>query len=452
MKHLSLTIISTLALSSSIIASTIGKNIQDSSLVVYNSGIGLVHEKRSLNVNKDDTFIQYEGIASTIETDSVNVVLPNSVKLYSQQYRFDKLSQAKLLNAHIGKKIEVKVLKDTTNFKTITATLLSNSGSQALVKTADAKIISVNTYDIIFTTIPKELITKPSLVWNIKAQKDIDATVELDYLIKNISWKSDYILNVSNNSANLSGWMSIDNRSGKKFEDTKLIVLAGDINIPKPIQNHYRKNIAYAAMADSEPVQEISHEGYHLYKVPFKINIANNEKSQIKFIEKENITIKRVYKTVLTNPLYLYAQSKHDVTQYIHLNALDAVLPRGVVRTYSKVADQTILLGQTNIKHTPKNTPIKLKIGTNFDLKVKETLISRQNSKHQLNSTVEYLVTNSSDEEKTIEILIPFNVDKKSKIKTALDFKYKEGNKVSFNLKVSANSSDKFRVDFFSQQ
>ncbi len=451
MKLLTLAIFSALSIPNALFSSTLGEDIQDSSLLVYNGGIGLVHEKRSLSLKKDDTFILYGDIANTIETDSVNVKLPDAVTLYSQQYRFDKLTQIKLLNAHVGKIVDVKILKDAKNFQTISATLLSATATKCLVKTQSSKIITVDADAVSFNSIPGELITKPSLVWNVSASKDVDAAVELDYLIRNISWKSDYILNVLGDKANLSGWISIENRSGKKFEDTTISVLAGDINMAK--REVAYKNVRYSTpMVQAAPVQEISHEGYHLYRVPFKINIADNEKTQIKFIDKQNIKIKRTYSSSLSNPLYLHGQRKHNVTQYINLAALDVALPKGVVRTYSKVDKQSVLLGQTNIKHTPKETPIELKIGTNFDLKVTQTLVQRKDTKYQLNSQVEYLVKNSSDETKTVELLIPFNVNKDSKVKTDLIFKYKKGNQLSFSTDVKANSSKKFNIEFVSKR
>ena len=125
MKLLTLAIFSALSIPNALFSSTLGEDIQDSSLLVYNGGIGLVHENRSLSLKKDETFILYGDVANTIETDSVNVKLPDAVTLYSQQYRFDKLTQIKLLNAHVGKIVDVKILKDAKNFQTISATLLS---------------------------------------------------------------------------------------------------------------------------------------------------------------------------------------------------------------------------------------------------------------------------------------------------------------------------------------
>ena len=366
--------------------------VLDNSLIVYNGNVGLVHESKNISIKKSDATITYEDVASTIETDSVNVKLPDSVKLYSQQYRFDKLTLTKLLDAHTDKPVQVRLMKDAKNFKIIDTTLLTNNGNSSLVRTKNKTIISVNSRDIIFKTIPSELLTKPSLVWNIKASKNLNTKMEIDYLIKNITWSSDYILNLNEKSARLSGWITIDNRSGKKFSDTSLYVLAGEINrATKPI---YKREIMYvkSAMADSAPVSQEAHEGYHFYTIPFKVNLANNEKTQIKFTDKKSLKFSRKYSANLHNPLYLRGEIKSDVTQYIKLQGLDIPLPKGVVRTYSKLRDTSILLGETNIKHTPKDTKIDLKIGKNFDVKVTQTVLKRDDSQRYYIADINYTV------------------------------------------------------------
>lgn len=133
MKHLFLKIISSTALSLSAFGAVLGAQPSSNSLIVYNGGIALVHEQRALSTQKSDGSIIYEGVANTIEIDSVNVKLDDSITLYSQQYRFDKLTQKKLLEAHIGKEVEVRVMKDSKNFQILKATLLSNDGNLCIV-------------------------------------------------------------------------------------------------------------------------------------------------------------------------------------------------------------------------------------------------------------------------------------------------------------------------------
>ncbi len=445
MKKLALSLLSTLLLTSGLYAVTLSSNSAENSLIIYNSNIALVHEDRKLHLSKDDTQIIYEDVAFSINTDSVNVTLPKGINLFSQQYRYDKLTQSKLLDAHIGKNISVKVMKNVKDFKTIKAQLLSNDGYSCIVK-HNEKIIIVESKNIIFSTIPSQLITKPSLVWNVQSKKNINAKMSIDYLINQITWRSNYILNISQNQADLSGWISIDNHSGKAFKNTNLHVLAGEINRAYSPRRNYKKT-EYMAMAQT--VQDVSHqahEGYHFYTIPFKVNLANNEKTQLKFIAQNDIAIKRKYTAMMSNPNYLHGERQKDLTQIIKMDGLEYPLPGGVVRSYSKLKNTSILLGESDIGHTPKDTPISLRLGKNFDVKVKETLLKRDKDTWHIDEDVKYSIKNSSDENKKIQIQIPFNKNNDSAVKSKIKYTFTKGNIVTFNINVQANSTKEFTV------
>ena len=446
MKNFAYAFLSTLLLASNLYGVTLSPNTLNNSLIIYNSNVGLVHEERKLVLQKHEKQIIYEDVASSINTDSVNVNFPKEMTLYSQQYRFDKLTQNKLLNAHIGKSIHVKVMKDALDFKIIQATLLSNGGASCVVRNKD-EIIIVASKNIIFKSIPPELITKPSLVWNINTNKNINTQMNVDYLINNITWKSNYILNLEKDIAHLTGWITINNRSGKHFKHTNLHVLAGDINRARQPRQNYRIRKSMARMAEAAPtVEHKAHEGYHFYTIPFKVTLSNNETTQVKFISQNNIKVQRKYTTTMSNPNYLNSEINHDVTQYINLKGLDIPLPKGIVRTYSKLKETSILLGESRIKHTPKDTPISLKLGKNFDVKVKETILNHDQGNWNLDVDVKYSIKNSSDEVKNITLLIPFNKNDGSQVKSDEKYTFTKGNLVTFKLKVNAQSTKEFKV------
>jgi len=452
MKKLTLLLSSLLTFSTLLMSAQLSQQVKNNSLIVYNSNIGLVHESRDLTLQKDDSSIKYEGVARSIDTDSVSVTLDPSITLYSQQFRFDKLTQSKLLEAHIGKKVEVRLLKNRNEFKVISGTLLAYNGKNSIIRTTDYKIITVESSDIIFDTIPKELITKPSLVWNINASKNIKTEMELDYLIKNISFKSDYILNIDSANSSLTGWITINNRSGKNFKETKLSLLAGDINRVRNRPAAYKEVRVLSMMSDDNEVTHKAYEGYHFYSIPFKVTLANNEKTQLKFITRTGLKIKRSYASMLTNPLYLRGEKKADVAQFVSLEGLNTPLPKGTIRTYSKLNGQKILLGENSIEHTPKNTPLKLQIGKNFDLKTTQRVIKRSGSKNWFNVDIEYTVQNSSNKSKTVELLIPFNRKSTSKIDTKQKYSFTKGNLATFSITVEADSTKSFKVNFESKK
>ncbi|MBD3797280.1 MAG: hypothetical protein IE887_05995 [Campylobacterales bacterium] len=233
------TLSSLLVLSSLCFGASLSEPI-NTSLVVYNANRALVHETREVSLHKKDTFIIYDNVANTIDADSLNVKLPTGVKLISQQYRYDQLNLHKLLKANLNKKVKVKI----TDRKQQKVTLLSTGG---LVKGERGEVFSVNVQDIIFDDAPSSLFAKPSLIYKVDVAKDSSGIMELNYLISSISFTSNYTLNIEKNSADLTGWMSVKNNSGKNFKNTSLSFLAGDVNFAnKPTPRAYK---AMAMMA-----------------------------------------------------------------------------------------------------------------------------------------------------------------------------------------------------------
>lgn len=426
--------------SSLLFASSLSEEPTASSLIVYNDGVALVHEERSLSLQKGDKEIVYSPVANSIITDSVNISLPKEVTLFSQQYRYDQLSLDKLLDAHIGQ--SVKIQRDEY-------TLLSHQANIVLLKDKREQIISAESKDLSFSTIPSSLLTKPSLVYNIETNKTLDAKIEIDYLIRNLSFKCDYILNIKDDKADLIGWISIENHSGKSYKNTELHVLAGDVNLVEPSQrmNSYARDVMMV-----KGVEHQAHEGYHFYSVPFKVDIRDQEKTQVKFLTKDDVSIKRLYRVESSYPLTLNSQLKHSVEQIVEMQKLDAPLPKGVVRTYSPLKSQKIFLGESSIAHTPKDTKVEFVIGKSFDLVVKERIESRSDTKEFYDATISYTLKNTSDEKKIIEILVPFNKESTSTIKTKEKFSYTNGNLVSFKIEVDANKEKSFSVNFKSKK
>jgi len=63
--------------------------------------------------------------------------------------------------------------------------------------------------------------------------------VEASYLTNGINWRSDYVvtLNDKDDIADLSGWVTIDNKSGTTYRNAKLKLVAGDVNRAKDETN-----------------------------------------------------------------------------------------------------------------------------------------------------------------------------------------------------------------------
>lgn len=81
-------------------------------------------------------------------------------------------------------------------------------------------------------TLPKGFFTLPTLTWKVFSKKPVTTNCEVAYRTTGFSWKSDYsiTLDESESRADVGGWVTIDNRSGKKYDNAKLKLIAGDVN------------------------------------------------------------------------------------------------------------------------------------------------------------------------------------------------------------------------------
>ncbi|WP_457745404.1 hypothetical protein [Sulfurimonas sp.] len=317
-------------------------------------------------------------------------------------------------------------------------------------------------FDSLYTELPKDVKlqsltykkatpkSKAALIFDIKNSQSLQSQIQLQYLTRNISFKTDYILNIEDNHASLSGWITLSNTSGKNFKDVTLNLLAGNIN------NRDNGNIpiAYRAMSmpSSETPQSQEVQNYHLYTIPFKLSLKSNEQKRLKLLDIANITIQNSYKVHAYNPLYLMGERSSKILREISLAETDKTLPAGVFRIYAQEDNTPLLLSQTNIDNTPKNTSLNLKIGQDFDTKLVQKVISRNDTRHTLEATVEYKLINNSSQDRVIDIEIPFNKNSTSTLKSDLKYRFTKGNLATFTLKVKASSQKSFEVNFKSKR
>ena len=83
-----------------------------------------------------------------------------------------------------------------------------------------------------FPELPGNLYTPPTLIWTLDNGGAAHHRVEASYLASKLSWNADYVLTVARDdkTADLDGWVTLANGSGTSFRNTKLQLVAGDVN------------------------------------------------------------------------------------------------------------------------------------------------------------------------------------------------------------------------------
>ena len=113
-------------------------------------------------------------------------------------------------------------------------------------------------------------------------------TLEASYLTAGITWKADYVLNLSadEKAADLNGWVTIDNRSGATYKNASLQLVAGELNRVRQETDaamELKTGIAKRAMAAPAFAEESFFE-YHLYSLDRKTTVKDNQTKQISLL------------------------------------------------------------------------------------------------------------------------------------------------------------------------
>ncbi len=195
-------------------------------ITIYNVNLGLVKDQREIRLGTGTSELRFMDVASQIIPTSVyirSIAEPGSILVLEQNYEYDLLNPQKLLEKYVGKEVKLYYRNPYTEREEIVvATLLSNNGGP-IFKIND-EITFGHPGRIIFPKVPENLISKPTLVWLLQNDLRKPQKLEATYLTNGINWRADYVvtLNDRDDRADLSGWVSIDNKSGTTYKKGKI--------------------------------------------------------------------------------------------------------------------------------------------------------------------------------------------------------------------------------------
>lgn len=356
-------------------------------LTIYNQNFGLVKDKRSLELKKGINDIRFSDVAAQIEPVSVHfksLTDPLGCLIQEQNYEYDLVSADKLLKKYIDKKI--KLIAE--NEKVFEGVLMSYDGENIVIS-QDNNLSMItrkdNIREISFPELPEGLITKPTLMWQIDNDKAGIHLSEVSYLTKGITWNADYVVVVDKEDKNidLSGWVTIDNRSGAAYKDAGLKLIAGEVHRAQEetVYRGLKMERKDMGAVDSQFEEKAFFE-YHMYSLQRRTTVKDNQTKQISLFSASGVPVKKLF---IYDPVdyfgrfwYYYDDRNTAKQQKIKVkleltnskqNNLGMPLPKGKIKVYKKDTDASLqFIGEDQIDHTPKDETIKLCLGEAFDV------------------------------------------------------------------------------------
>ncbi len=367
---------------------TTARDRQSVNITVYNSNLGLVRETRRLTLPNGQIALRFADVTAQIRPETVHLsslTAPAALRILEQNYQYDLLNPAKLLDKFVGKEITLVLRRyqnNTESFEPVQATLLSNNGGQVWRINGQIVINPSNIAEMRFPDLPKNLVATPTLVWDLENRETGPQSIEASYLTGGMNWRADYVLlvNADDTKGDLQGWVTLTNASGATFEDARLQLVAGNVNRVSEERNFALAGAMLRKEADS--VSQFQEQGffeYHMYTLQRPATIRDNETKQVSLLEAAGFDVKKEF--VLNGQRYYYtgynnpgAAIKEKVGVYVQFrnsqtNKLGMPLPAGTIRLYKKDdKGNQQFIGEDKIDHTPKDEDVRVKVGDAFDI------------------------------------------------------------------------------------
>lgn len=261
------------------------------------------------------------------------------------------------------------------------------------------------------------------------------ADVELSYITGGMSWAADYNLVAPSegNIIDLTGWVTMDNQSGKSYENARIKLMAGDVSKLQPqpaVMSGFRRGgIAGGAMlGGGPPVTEKTFDEYHLYSLARSTTLRDRETKQVEFLRASGIESKQIYVydgayidrnryrgwtqvTIRNQPEYgtesnpkIWVMCEFENSEE---NGLGMPLLKGRLRFYRKDGEQLEFVGENTIDHTPKDETVRAYTGNAFDIvgERQQTDFKVDRSAETADESFKIVLRNHKDEEAEVRVV-----------------------------------------------
>ncbi|MDD4668101.1 MAG: DUF4139 domain-containing protein [Candidatus Cloacimonetes bacterium] len=376
-------------------------------ITIYNDDLSLIRSTFELNLPAGRTRYNYDDITSQIMPASV-IVNGSGIRVAEQNYEYDLAGKHQIMAKYLDQEVNA-VMKDQSKLRGILKFFdgsnlgIIESGTDRLLVISDSEVQWIQ-----LASLPANFYTKPTLAWELIVPKRGTIPMQMSYLSGGFSWDVTYNAVWNDERLLMNSWVTINNRSGKGFDNVNLKLIAGDIN---QVRQQYYDKVGYgrnvmmesdAAMSAPAFEEKVFHD-FHMYSLDQKVSFANNQTKQLELYPPQN---------VIANSLYEYptfAQGVNSIIRFVNTEnqGLGKPLPKGTIKVYKADSDGNLeFIGEDSINHTSVNEELNVNTGKAFDL-VASTQVRNQKSISNRASEreIHVFLKNNSKEEQRINVV-----------------------------------------------
>jgi len=403
-------------------------------------GYAVVKLERPIELAAGRSTIRFADVAALIDPTTVRFISltdPEGTHVLEQNYEFDLVSSAKLMERYLGRQITVEQTQGQ-HVATFTGTLLSTSGG-LILQTDDGRVQVVHGYsNVHFPELPGGLITKPTLVWDVTTEKPGPHRTRVSYQTTGMTWWADYNIvftegaDANSGVLDIGAWVSIINQSGASYDDAKLKLIAGDVHrAPQPGTQYLGVAMeTRSRKGGGSGFAEKTFFEYHLYTLGRPTTLPDSSTKQIElFPSVKGVPCEKIlvyyglnlgYRGFFASPMIdrnLGTQSNKKVDIYLRFknseqNRMGMPLPSGRIRVnkLDPADDSLEFIGEDTIDHTPKDEEVLIKMGSAFDVvgERKQLDFKVDTARKWMDEKIEIKLRNHKEE--AVEVIVKENM------------------------------------------
>jgi len=323
-------------------------------LTIYGNGLALVKDRRRAEFPIGINELSLSGVSPQMIADSLELGFSKPVRLLSRTLRPANLNPRSLLEAHIGKTVElIRTHPETGVEMSIAATPISVANG--VIARIGTKLVTNPAGRWAFPAIPDHLRAKAALVVGLESAAAGQHDIDIRYLSGGLSWRAAYTANWDRRAGTLklAAWAALQNSTAMHFDAARVSLVAGQVRRELVSESHPAvfSRVRGGAKQPSHPAIRLSFE----------------------------------------NP-------KSDTAQ---------PLPAGTVRLYgpdSSGAQQ--FLGEDRVGDIPIGDDVKLNAGKAFDVRVfRHQSDFRRQDRNKFEAAYEIVLVNGGTKAETVKIV-----------------------------------------------
>lgn len=460
------------------------------------SGFALISETRTIDLPAGESVIRFEGVAEgMIAVSAIVTGLPGGVVQKNRDAAL--LSPASLLDGSLGNRVHIRRTNRATGRVSEDEAIIRSGPQGAVVLQTAAGFESLRCTglpeSIVYDGVPAGLTAKPTLSVTTRGSAAQRVTVTLTYLATGFDWASNYVARVAadGRTLDLFAWLTVANSNGESFADAQLAAIAGTPNTvsdfdsladvpqvpplrltcfplgtgrygvpppapPPPPPAAYMEdesdNIVVTAQRRSLPMMEsaiavsvvadLENLGdLKLYRVPVPVTVAANGQKQVALLVKDRVPFKTIYRLRSSPDDRFEAMEVERVLRMENKEAarLGVPLPSGQVAVFAPRGDESLLVGEGQVRDHAVGEKVDLVIGESSQVRVD---IARGVAPRMADNDYRVTVTNANPF--AVDFELGFYVDPDPKLDQRLRKLPRRDGLLTWAIRVPANDSRSF--------